>query len=139
MPSLFIPLHASIRFCCHQVEGKVSLLSLPPPFSLAEAHKGARLHCTRVHYSQLKCSGRLCWGCHNSSAPSEMARGFILCLPVCLLMQGQQTDSSCQELKSRHVCIFGTCREDRVLIGGAWRGEDSEKNVVVATGPVLPL
>lgn len=52
-PRLFFPRPVSIRFCFHQVEGKVSLLSLPPPFCLAGVQEGARLHPSWDNDSQL--------------------------------------------------------------------------------------
>lgn len=73
----------SVRFCFHQVEGKVSLLCLPPPFCLAGAQEGARLHPSQANHSQLRCPKmlrRVVLGLLQHNTSSRTARGFVSCL-----------------------------------------------------------
>lgn len=88
------PPAASIWFCFHQVEGKVSLLSLPPPFCLAGAQEGARLHPSQANHPQLWYPKMLRWvvlGLLQQQHPSRMARGFFSCL-VALPEQEQDSE-----------------------------------------------
>lgn len=119
------PLPPPSDFAFIKWKKKVSLLSLlPPPFLWPEAQKGARHQPMQVRRLQLwypKMLRRVVLGVSQQQRPLQTGQGFHFMSCLDCWGRSRRLRSSCQELKSSHLHVFGQCREGKVLTGGAWK------------------
>lgn len=122
----------------------MSLLSLPPHFSLARstercqtsAYTSPSFTAVISENAQAGCVGGVTTATH---LPRRLGVSLLACLDCLRACRGRsrRLKSSCQELKSSHVHVHA----ERARCSQEERGreDDNEGDVVVARGPILPL